>query len=250
MRDVVAYERTSFDTFLSYSNEKPILARAVVANAIGSRHRLLDVGAGTGELTQHYVHEFSDAVLIEPVARQAELLRERFPIANVVQTSAESFTSDQPFDLIVAAHSLYYLADPIRFVERAMSWLSPDGSAIFIVIEPRCPLACYVDHFWQAVVGNQTREETEITADALESKLAQMNMWARSLTVETRLSVPSVDDFLRLNEFLFNRDMSSLTGTLRAEMVAYLGRYLSDEGMVTMEPLHRVIVAQHVSKVP
>jgi SAM-dependent methyltransferase len=96
----------------------------------------LDIGAGTGDVTDLLYQRCDHLTLVEPVPEFCSELRQRFSGAEVhagrLQTS--SFP-DETFDIILASHVLYYveLADWLLQLERCWDWLSPGGQLVLVL---------------------------------------------------------------------------------------------------------------------
>jgi SAM-dependent methyltransferase len=79
--------------------------------------RVLDVGAGTGMLTQELLRRGAEVVAAEPSAEFCAGLRERFPTLEVREAPAESLPfADASFDAALAQLVVAFMADAPRAV--------------------------------------------------------------------------------------------------------------------------------------
>ncbi len=79
---------------------------------VAAGDRVLDVGAGTGMLTQELVHRGALAAAIEPAPAFAESLRRRFPDLDVREGAAEQLPwEDGSFDVALAQLVVAFMDD-------------------------------------------------------------------------------------------------------------------------------------------
>jgi 2-polyprenyl-3-methyl-5-hydroxy-6-metoxy-1,4-benzoquinol methylase len=98
-------------------------------------HKILEVGPADGRMTRGFGKEFN-LTLVDPSETLCEKLRQSFPLARVVCTLVEDFSSSERFDNILLCHMLDHVRDPQAVVRRAAGWLSPGGKVI--AISPNC----------------------------------------------------------------------------------------------------------------
>jgi ubiquinone/menaquinone biosynthesis C-methylase UbiE len=112
------------------------------AGVEGAGPRWLELGAGEGAFTLALADVLGPNAEILAIDRDAGALRRltaemdrRFPaaaLATVVRDFQEPLP-DGPFDGVLAANSLHFLADPMPVIERARATLRPGGR--FVVVE-------------------------------------------------------------------------------------------------------------------
>ncbi len=111
----------------------PELARySLIAGYIQYLHpngRVLDIGCGEGLLALRlgpggYARYLGLDIASTAVAQAAA---KGLPDASFLCADAESFATDERFDVIVLNEVLYYFADPIPVLERCAGWLAPGG---------------------------------------------------------------------------------------------------------------------------
>jgi SAM-dependent methyltransferase len=89
---------------------------------------VLEIGAGTGQLTRALVDRGLQVTCIEPGGALAAILRSKVPQAQVVVTTFEAWDpADRRFDLVVSATAFHWL-DARAAVERIRRLLTPDGA--------------------------------------------------------------------------------------------------------------------------
>lgn len=130
-------------------------ARVAVARArdlfrlLAPGGRVLDIGAGSGELVYVLRRLGCRAQGIEPDAQYAAFARERLgvPVDNrLIQQAA--FAAGE-FDAITLYHTLEHVEDPSGALSRAAAWLEPDGRLLVEVpnIEAVCQAPAHRFHF-------------------------------------------------------------------------------------------------------
>ena len=117
------------DEFQRYRRDYPtalydrILAKIPEQN----RTRAIDLGAGTGIVTGHWVENFRDVISVEPDAGMATKIAEHFPRVTIRMVTAEEH--EQPpesIDLISIANALHWM-DAGRVMANVELWLRPGG---------------------------------------------------------------------------------------------------------------------------
>ncbi len=116
-----------------------VLSELVADALVPSNVRILDVGAGVGGPALGIDHLLDDALIeyhaVEPSAGAdvlESLLAEtgRDFHATIHRQPIEEYVPEGEFDIVLFANVLSELDSPSKTVERALSWLSPDGSVV------------------------------------------------------------------------------------------------------------------------
>jgi SAM-dependent methyltransferase len=159
--------RDDFAFFLAHSTEteaqvaalRPHLARLARLARRRQAVRMLDFGCGDGRFAARLLRAAGlpgarlALVLVEPVAAlRAEAARRLAPLARAVadaggESGEESGVAAGPaFDLILANHSLYYVAEPAATVRALARRLAPGGRLIAALLDSDNALA----RIWRA----------------------------------------------------------------------------------------------------
>ncbi len=88
----------------------PLWEDVLATGLITPGRRALDLGAGTGQVTEFLLGHGMDVVAVEPGATLAAITQERFPSATVIQTRAEDLQpATGSFDLAVIATAIHWM---------------------------------------------------------------------------------------------------------------------------------------------
>ena len=106
---------------------------------------MLDVGAGTGTVIEEWLATGGPRpggyLGIEPLPDHASDLREtlkRLELDGSVEEGkfSPAYPLSEVFDFALFSHSLYWLPEPVRCVENALAWLSPEGVLLAFLQAP------------------------------------------------------------------------------------------------------------------
>jgi SAM-dependent methyltransferase len=101
--------------------------------------RVLEVGAGIGNLSEHYVAAAREVILVEPAEKLAGRLRERFAgrphvrvIGGLLEQAAAAL-APASFDACVLVNVLEHVEDDAAMLRRLAALLRPGGSLLLFV---------------------------------------------------------------------------------------------------------------------
>ncbi len=116
-------------------------------SARGPRPRLLDVGAGTGQLQELAGERGWESFALEPSEQACDYMRARLGAGCVVgHDLADCSAGPGSFDAITMAHVIEHLPDPLEALRRAHALLAPGGR--LLVATPND--ASLYERLWQA----------------------------------------------------------------------------------------------------
>lgn len=95
--------------------------------------QVLELGYGDGLVTSALAKSGCKLTLLEGSGILAELATKKHPNINCIYTFFEQYVPAKPFDLILAAHVLEHLDDPVAMLKMMSPWLSNDGVLIVVV---------------------------------------------------------------------------------------------------------------------
>ncbi|MFI5047175.1 MAG: class I SAM-dependent methyltransferase [Acidimicrobiia bacterium] len=134
--------RLAFDHVVDeYDRARPRFGGAVVADLLEHAHlepsdRVLEVGAGTGQLTDALLSADLEVVALEPGDRLAARLRERTMDRSARLTVVECFfedyeAGDELFDAVVSANAFHWVDPDVSYAKSA-ALLRPDGTLVLL----------------------------------------------------------------------------------------------------------------------
>jgi len=138
----------TFAVFVDHSHEYPQMLDtllSVTRNRLRDGFRLLDIGAGTGQVIQSYLQNGGVRpdlyVPFEPNPRHLEQLAGTLAGLGIEHAiHAEPFRLDTPltqaFDLVLFSHSLYWMPDPALHMLHAAAALTEGGLAMAFIGGP------------------------------------------------------------------------------------------------------------------
>ena len=103
----------------------------------GTEDAILEVGAGTGRIAQHYAARAGQCVLVDPSARMLQRARRKAPEARHVIGYVESLEfPDDSFDKVVCFDSLHHWTDQVRGLGEVRRVLRPEGLLVMVEVDP------------------------------------------------------------------------------------------------------------------
>lgn len=151
-----------------------------------ARGRVLEVGAGTGAMLEHYGDDVDEVVATEPDPHMlARAVRRRRPAkipVQIRQADAQDLPfEDASFDTVVVALALCTIPDPRRALTEARRVLRPGGRLLFVehVRSPRpwlAKLQRLLTPVWQKVAGG-CHLDRDTVADIRQAGFDVENVW-------------------------------------------------------------------------
>jgi SAM-dependent methyltransferase len=229
-----------------------LLAPAFEAAGLARGSRVLEVGAGTGQLTENLLAKGMRTVSIEPGDRMRALLADRYPDLPV----RSGFFEDQPvepaaYDAIVGGNSWHWV-DPDRGYPLAAALLRPGGALLFYwtfsLLEPELQRRLNAQVF-TGPFANQVRDPDGLPAQIEDSTAAGRSemaasgdftvTWWRSTEDTYSLDIPDYLSFLRSFSDIASLDLAD-QHTLSERVTAVTG----SAGPLLMTDLVYTVVAR------
>ncbi len=124
------------------SNEYPFAGYKDVLNSIytqihhKSKARILDIGFGTGVLTQKLYDDGYDITGIDFSSRMIEIAKEKMPTATLIQhdfsLALPNELLSEKFDFIISTYAIHHLTDKrkVEFINQLKGILADDGKIL------------------------------------------------------------------------------------------------------------------------
>ena len=133
----------------------PAAYRQLARHAPESRaQRMIDVGAGSGELSKAYIEECQrpiEHVLLDRSEGMLEQARAAFPLAMTVQEDLAVYEPEHPFDITLCAHVIEHCPEPTEALAHLARITAPGGTLLLAVSRPHiCQVLIWLkwQHRW------------------------------------------------------------------------------------------------------
>ena len=103
---------------------------------MNNKKKVLDIGAGQGQVSFWFDNEGFSVTAIEPDAYNVKLINEKLKNVCCLVGNAEDFNLKESFDIIWMSHVLEHVINPIDFFKNVKKNLASDG--IFFIEVPNC----------------------------------------------------------------------------------------------------------------
>lgn len=121
-----------YEKFIIYRemhNVRKILGKGVLS--------LLDVGCGTGWITNIWRQKGFDTTGIEPSETRSQMAREKYGL-KVINDFIENLPTEGKYDVITLRHLVEHLEEPGQILEKCRVLLKKDGLAVIVVPNINC----------------------------------------------------------------------------------------------------------------
>jgi SAM-dependent methyltransferase len=194
----------------------------------------LSIGCGAGELDVKILaagkaHASTIAYVgLEPDSQQCERFMSsmEFPSdqnirVETLNTNFEKCTEQRRFDRVLMVHSLYYMDDPARAIEKALNLVNESGRLI-ILIASNDTLNELSSSFWKMENGGSTW-----FSEDLSKHLEERGVCFERNRIEARLDItsccePESEQGIRIADFIAQVPTGELPPGLRAMIFSYL----------------------------
>lgn len=149
LRDLAMVFVSYFDAnALTNSFQDRLLSTAQWRRLLGEGGaRLLDVGAGDGEVTRQIAPLFSDVVATETSQPMVRRLRSKGYTAHCCDIAFNPVDEPGSFDVVALQNVIDRTTHPLRLIESAFEMLSPGGRLVIAVPLPLSPVV-YIGTAW------------------------------------------------------------------------------------------------------
>ena len=129
-------------------SRRPILPLLREAAQPGPSVRLLDVGGGTGAVTELFTAGCREVVVLEPDPKRVAYGQRRRPSLRFHAGQAEHLPfPDASFEVVVALVSFHHFADPDQAMREIRRVLTPSGRLVVEEFDPRRGKGKWLRHF-------------------------------------------------------------------------------------------------------
>jgi len=213
--------------------------------------RILDFGCGAGVFTERLLcvmgpsPEHLVLALVEPVSKHLEEAGQRLrPLASRVVVAGLDIegTGNDRFDLIIANHSLYYVAEPTATAAALLRRLAPGGRLIAPLLDHANALA----GIWRAAYGAAKMRFPFMLAEQLEAILDRMGFASKRETISYKIAFPDHEEAKRrILRFLLDADSERLP---TAQVNALFEAYRREDMVVIATTYPHLVVEQAMAE--
>lgn len=104
-----------------------------LSGLISSTDRVAELGYGEGITLDRLAHQAAHYTLVEGAPSLVNVVAEKHPSVEVVNSLFESYLPSQPFDKLLALHVFEHVDNPVQLGRHLRTWLKPGGEIIVIV---------------------------------------------------------------------------------------------------------------------
>jgi SAM-dependent methyltransferase len=194
----------------------------------------LSIGCGAGELDVKILATAKEQastiayVGLEPDSQQCERFTASMALPSdqnirveTLNTNFEKCTEQRRFDRVLMVHSLYYMDDPERAIEKALNLVNDSGRLI-ILIASNDTLNELSSSFWQIENGGSTW-----FSEDLSKHLDERGVAFDRQRIEARLDItsccePESEQGIRIADFIAQAPTGELPPGLRTMIFSYL----------------------------
>jgi cyclopropane fatty-acyl-phospholipid synthase-like methyltransferase len=196
--------KSSFEAFLSNTNEKAILSQELI-NVIQTQniHSLLDIGAGNGELASLVTPSLQRYVAIEQRADFVAKLKQ-LPHPNMeAHTASYPFPTEEKFDAVLFSHSIPTIVKENdkwkEFIDSSLEHLNQNGTLIIVTYEAG-------DSAWSELLkqANLPRKYDRIGQMQLLSDFLKDRGELEIKEVVTHVETKTIDEIIKSLSFVYS----------------------------------------------
>ena len=227
----------AFDRFLTYTNEKLVLAREISTLYLIGKGSFIDVGAGNGDLTDLIKENFDRTVVVEPSERLFRMLeKKKYDLA--IKSTLEDLKLKEKFDFVLCSHVLYYTKDWQKSLEKMYKLTRKKG------------LLCIISHAgtgeWNSMMKKFApkigKADFEVPGPRyLTNFLREKNLSSFHKVVSDTITIPSVDKALALIPFMFRLNQEDVSREPLEELRAYFSARKDRQGRVILHADHAMM---------
>lgn len=229
-----------FLRFLSYSDEKEVLARKLLEtlNPKGS-WKVLDVGGGSGNPIKRLIPKSAEVTFIEPSRTMINLARKNLVGRKVkyFHGKFEDFSTTRRFDLVLASHVMRNFPDWEDSLEKLAELKKKTGHLIIVEHSDNSEYLQMVRQFWP-LLHNEAFDERAV--NEIIEILQKLSYKPAIDFVTSHVSIPSITEALRLSNFLFYKKFEMLNQAQKEALKERFKGKLID-GKVVIEDRHSII---------
>jgi len=104
-----------------------------LSSLISSSDRVIELGYGEGITLERLADKADHYTVVEGAPSLVEVIKQKHPTVEVVNSLFETYSPPQPFDKLLALHVFEHVDNPVNLGRHLRSWLKHDGEIVVIV---------------------------------------------------------------------------------------------------------------------
>lgn len=227
----------SFNLFLKSTNEKEVILEYLLQSIKGSDvNGILDIGAGLGSFSSHFIKQGKLVTAIEPNELLANNLRSQG--FRVINDSWEQVSMSEKFDLIIAAYVVtHFRKDKIDILlEKMMDRLNDGGTLFLLSVHPTKGSWRELHTYFYNLIDH-THRSSSIDLVSCLKKYPKM----QEATLYTSVFANTPEEMLDVVEFDFHRFEPKFSQKRKA-LIQYLISHCVKDHKVVLDMVHQVFI--------
>ncbi|HBL98838.1 TPA: hypothetical protein DDZ86_04310 [Candidatus Dependentiae bacterium] len=202
-----AFQGTSFEKFLSWTDEKQKTVEVLLKLIASKRGSLLDIGAGDGSVTRFLAPQFDNTTALEPAPNLFEKLSTTCNTSgyDLINKAFEATNLEKKFDVILASHSLQYIPNYAQELIRIKDLLKDSGMLLVIDLDRE---NCELETFHLKYMYVATSSETNCIPP--HKNLLEKYFHVREVPFIATLTIPSVDEAIGIFDLVYNTTLDTI----------------------------------------
>jgi SAM-dependent methyltransferase len=242
LKDVVPLEGHHYaaclHTYEAASSQRELILKWFINHVIPQIPRdnasFLSIGCGAGELDVKILAAAKEQastiayVGLEPDSQQCERFTASMALPSdqnirveTLNTNFEKCTEQRRFDRVLMVHSLYYMDDPERAIEKALNLVNESGRLI-ILIASNDTLNELSSSFWQMENGGSTWFSEDLSKHLDERGIAFDRQRIEARLDITSCCEPESEQGIRIADFIAQAPIGELPSGLGTMIFGYL----------------------------
>jgi 2-polyprenyl-3-methyl-5-hydroxy-6-metoxy-1,4-benzoquinol methylase len=104
-----------------------------LSSLISSSDHVVELGYGEGITLSRLSDKAARYTIVEGAPSLVDVVKQKHPKVEVVNSLFEAYTPPQPFDILLALHVFEHVDDPVELGRHLRNWLKDDGEIVVIV---------------------------------------------------------------------------------------------------------------------
>lgn len=232
----------AFRAFLKNTDEKVILG-GFLNDLIHNSKSLLDIGAGTGNLSKLIGGDNKRIIAVEPENQYLDELFQSLEDLNscILHQKIEDINLfDISFDSFLFCHSLSYVEDYPRVIDDLCSHLEPGGLGIFVTSSTtKGDQFRIVKKYWDNYHSNPLL--VSVPSGTIIKLLEKAEQKPTKIIATSYSQTTNIEEALTISGFFLEIDINDMSLVDKVSLSADLARCMDKEGKYKLSTVHDIV---------